>query len=147
MADYADIILKLEKAKGPSRALDRAIADLVFDLEWRPYGPRARKLWGFPRGAEFAKFHSEESVPRYTSYIDEALWLVPEGLEWQVHSNAEDSPGNEHFIGPFALCEDITHEARIGWGGGGAAPAIALCIAALKARASLISDGGGRSDG
>lgn len=104
-----EVIKKLEAAPGPDRTLDEEI--------WRSHG-----------GSPYSY------TPTYTASIDAAIRLVPSGWDWQVYSNAEDSPGNGFFIGPFALCEDLKHDARRGAGGGGATPALALCVAALKSK-------------
>lgn len=116
------LIKRLESATEGSRELDWAIH---FTLHPRmdanvPIGP-ADPLWAI--------------VPRYTSSIDAALTLVPEG--YMVHLNIRHGKdgGAGAFVGtdwdtnkPWFKGfdnEDIEHEQP---------PALALCIAALKAR-------------
>lgn len=95
------LIARLEAATGPDRELDIAI--------WHYLGnPKERTplLW----------------VGCYTSSIDAALTLVPEGHDWSI------GDVNGHFGGtPVAYVGNDT--ARFG-----ETPALSLCIAALKAR-------------
>ena len=65
-------------------------------------------------------------IPPYTASIDAALTLVPAGnISWQV----ADSPG-----GPTATLFDGESEITGYPSAGCSTPAIALCIAACKAR-------------
>lgn len=90
-----ELIAALERAEGPSRALDDAIEMLRPD-------------------------HMREHHRRYTASIDAALSLVPEGHEWVL-----DSQG----LAAILFANRASHAAHA------KTPAIALCIAALKARA------------
>lgn len=63
MTDLADIIARLEKSTGPDRMLDHAI-ELERTRDNLNYGT-------FP-------------APSYTSSLDSALKLVPEGRDWDV---------------------------------------------------------------
>ena len=100
-----DLIRKLEAATGPDRSLDEAIFVI-------------------------AKYEPSEKLPAYTASIDAALTLVPEGWLRYV---ADDENGVHACV----------WQKRMPWQGGkiqagclkAATPAIALCIAALKARA------------
>ncbi len=65
-------------------------------------------------------------IPRYTGSIDSALTLVPEGYHWHVHGLNDRAP----VAGVCPDGRDCTDHY------GGANPAIALCIAALRARAA-----------
>src|SRR5512139_396667 len=68
-------------------------------------------------------------VPRYTTSVDAALKLVPEGSGWCV-AHPIDAPG-------LAYCDPyITTKATT--------PALAMCAAALRARATFKQD---RTDG
>lgn len=100
MADFSDLIARLEKAKGPSRDLDARIE---------------HTLAGTPA-------HWEDDLPAYTSSLDAAVSLVPESVGFKI------------ALMPCA--EGPEHWASVDWGTQfpGATPAIALCIAALKAR-------------
>lgn len=63
----------------------------------------------------------------YTASIDAALTLVPPGYEWSRHRGANGQ---------------MTMQLDGGFSGGvqaqAATPALALCIAALKARAAML---------
>lgn len=105
----ADLIEKLEKATGPDRKLDSAIVDF---------------LVGMPRTAIGGD-------ARYTSSIDAALTLVPEGARvWLELNTADFKPHGAWVGGDYSHRKNYSRTAT---------PAIALCIAALRARASLQS--------
>lgn len=131
MTDYTDIIARLVKATGPDRELDIATDRLVggWALDRTHIEPMTGEILALP------------SVPRYTGSIDAALTLMPKTtLYWMVGfgrcSEAEPSgacaiyaPGE--LDDPVAQAEAETVE-------------LAVCIAALKARAaqsSLPADG------
>lgn len=129
--DLNAIIEKLERAEGPSRELDSAIHYEVRrepDMEgrqivggsWRPdYGDS----WGIWYEA-----------PPYTRSIDAALTLVPEGWQWTVSGRGTlpKTLSNQATLQrgekPYYDSEEVDVSA--------ATPTLALCIAALKARAA-----------
>lgn len=93
-----ELIQALRAAKGPSRELDAAILEyLCQDTEWPTSDPRL-----------------------FTSSIDAALTLVPEGRIWSI--------GKILKADGFVAVLDKTRQSH-----DGATPAIALCIAALEA--------------
>lgn len=132
-----DLIGRLEQTAGPDRELDAFI-------------------WCADRGVELARFDGIKvwydegkwkgrtitvatMLPLYTASIDTALTLVPEGFAWGLRENRDCSgvaahalaqvsrvvwgeKNEEHFYSSF----DSSHPTS----------AIALCIAALKARAT-----------
>jgi hypothetical protein len=119
MADYAELIERLEKATGPDRDLDAQIfRDLI------GFSPNALPQFWPAVGNQ---------VPRYTSSIDEAQTLVPPAHDWSLHVD-----NGEAIVGCMPESEDGCDVAD----STGATPAIALCIAALKARAVLIGSKG-----
>jgi hypothetical protein len=60
--------------------------------------------------------HPTQPLPMFTASLDAAVTLVPEGCGWMVMSSA----------------------AKVGvWPSHGATPALALCAAALRARAAM----------
>jgi hypothetical protein len=115
MSDLADIIERLEKAPGPDPLLDGDIGWAV--NEWINEGGfwRRHKVTGARERFTYCGW------PLYTHSIDAALTLVPEGWEWSLSYEAGKycCEAGDPLIG---LCS----EAPI--------PAIALCIAALRAR-------------
>lgn len=122
--DMAGIIERLEAASGPDRDDDGAI--------WRVADPDA-----FKRNCEFkgmmyaGHMHTQAEKreytarqasllsPKYTSSIDSALSLVPEGISWTLERD-----------GDWYRASMLT-KAHTAY----RSPAIALCIAALRARA------------
>lgn len=129
MTDYTDIIARLEKATEPDRELDRDIARAFETFPTEPFEGKApfKRLegmyWVFgkkdtPHGQIEEKW--SKNPPLYTSSLDAALTLVPEGEAWCIVRYESGTffaeVGNEQSTAPTL--------------------AIALCIAALKARAA-----------
>ena len=106
----AELIAALEAAKGPSDDLDLATAEWCYQnggIAGVNYDPQ---LWVWRRGGNF------------TSIIDAALTLVPEGYQAVIWTaGAADVFAST----PGVHVYDPTQAAT---------PAIALCAAALKAR-------------
>lgn len=118
---HAELIATLEAATGPSRELDLHICRVALNSE--PLGHAAGLPDELLLDQPFGPFF------RYTSSIDAALTLVPEGLRWRVsyvpvHQFASASVSDGSIFSPN------TKE----WEGKHTTPAIALCLAALKAR-------------
>lgn len=121
-----DLIERLEKAAGPDRELD-------FDLHLAR-GLNASKSrrrdgqgswWVYDAYDEGG--YGLQSLPSYTASIDAALMLVPAEHDWVV-SNVNGHVGGT----PYACCgSDKAHFA--------ATPVLSLCLAAMRARAQLIS--------
>ena len=107
MTDTA-LIERLEKAEGPDRELDYMVHRATHEL-YGAYGPH----------------------PRYTASLDAAMMLVPADALWSVCDMEE---------GPFAQVIPPASGGTFGGtkisGYGAPTPAIALCIAALRARAA-----------
>lgn len=132
-----DLIAQLEKAEGPSRELDQAIHLLVLpdDLASKIIrGDMNVHEWSLGAGGICWRSDSGSSggtwpVRHYSSSIDAALTLVPEG-GWTLWHDAENG-----FFGARvgSVNSDLPFEHLI-QGHSAKSPAIALCIAALKAR-------------
>lgn len=166
MSDIADIIARLEMATEQDRALDCKIWLALFDkqimVDGGGYKPNARspkyesarKIWSddWPHWNERTQVEHgvalEINAPQYTASIDAALTLVPEGYRtmhagetkdgkwfWGLHMDAGHSknPTTKDGIS-WAHQTDSRPEL---FADGAPSPAIALCIAALKARAAL----------
>lgn len=69
------------------------------------------------------------TVPIYTSNLNWALTLVPEGYEWQVGFTTHD------FRGTASIWQGVEGDGE--WSAAAATPALALCAAALRARAQV----------
>lgn len=129
-----DLIERLERATGPDRRLDIEIELSVHGN--KPYGfkgsykslrPSTLREWFQQWGDEAAEDVAEDAVPRFTSSIDAAASLVPEGFKFGVGT----------WSGNFGNCgSDLERKAPYQNDGVAGGPAIALCIAALKALAS-----------
>lgn len=104
-----DLIKKLEAATEGSRELDISILKQIM-----PY-----------RRDRFHAIANLDKKHRYTTSIDAALTLVPEGFHWWLES------GNEYGSNPHA---GVYHKENEQQEGIAETPALALCIAALKAR-------------
>lgn len=105
----ADLIAKLESAEGPSRELDAEIGKILH--------PNPDDI------GDLCSRYGDWPGP-FTSSLDAALTLVPEGYWW----TAGDCRREKHArVAPEAV-DDDGHEAF------SATVAIALCIAALRAR-------------
>ena len=103
-----ELIERLEKATGPDRELDEAVERAIFD-----------------EGKEWRSAH----LPYFTASLDAALTLVPEGYRWLVGNAWKDKHGSCPAMATVALAGDYGTRPT-----SAATPAIALCIAALKAR-------------
>lgn len=107
----------------------------ILDLEiWNAVSPDAwywrdedREIITCDRYGPGAAGNPVCSLDRFSRSVDAALSLMPEGLFWRVTNF------DEHAEGAFA---EIVNADRPGANRGAAAtPALALCIAALRARA------------
>jgi hypothetical protein len=116
---------RCEGAAPPDRELDCLIFEsrhllLSRDNRGRIDGEPTGEYYG-PNGDQLP-----ERAPFYTASIDAAMTLVPENCEWEC--------GTALLIGA-AWAGVINLDGR--WKGKAAAPALALCAAALRARAVI----------
>ena len=120
----AELIAALEAATGPSRELD---AEIWFSGAALVNGPVKKGFddYGGAHRTHWTKGSIgiwDDKLLNYTASLDAALMLVPEGMMWDVESR------NAAFVG-FASAP--VRQFVIG-----STPAIALCIAALRARST-----------
>lgn len=130
-----DIIADLEKAEGPSRELDEAIMGYLGLIPtlggyygWERSSPG---YFSRPTNGECSQFENAAAA-LYTSSVDAALTLVPE-KSWVDLSGPRQylhipTPSPNFWKAVVDTWRDV---AQFGWG---ATPALALCIAALRAR-------------
>ena len=126
MTDYTKLIAALEAALGPSRELDNDIA------VWRGEIPKLGGFlgWRYTGTGIYRRPHHDDGgedvweAPAYTESIDAALSFTPEELAWLVRSHP-----------PYACLWEPKGVGDKTWETGTAAatPAIALCIANLRA--------------
>jgi len=141
-----DLIPRLERATGPDRELDGAIAlatgwqhKETEDGRGISGEPIIKHTWTSPGGEEFwekttifnrANKYPEE-LPHYTASLDAALTLVPEGYRWNVESSENGLLSHIKPVAGVAVDEAAAPSSDQFFA---ATPALALCIAALKAR-------------
>ena len=113
MSSLNELVTRLEKAQEGDRKLDRDIFLLVTP-DW------------LERGIELC----DATIPHYTTSIDAALTLVPEGWGWHVSKfplpRAELAEPIETKFGPGIGIRQQVFTAKT--------PALALVIACLRAR-------------
>lgn len=122
---------RCEKATGPDRELDQELFDLLWPLRslngltWREGGTRGILT-------------SDALTPRYTSSLDAAMSLVPEG--WLIEKQGE-YPFPDDESRPFfcrvrprhvGKADQAIHVMDV------ATPALALTAAAIRSRASQV---------
>jgi hypothetical protein len=108
-----ELIAALEAATGPDRALDQAIWAVIAG-------------WSYPLvGA--AVYDFAQNGANYTESVEAAITLVPEGEGWEIDFGPNSTSAKPDVIWWCASVgiEDATAST----------PAIAVCIAALKAGA------------
>ena len=121
-----ELIKKLEKATGPDRELDRDIG--VAALGWRPFTVNGHHKMLDVGDATYPDSPGS-MYPALTESIDAALTLVPRGWRYLIHDGG--TPNDDRaFANVFSPSgSEVTYNPNHA-----ATTAIALCIAALKAR-------------
>jgi hypothetical protein len=131
MTDISELIERLENFCGAETLRDIE-ADIASAVGWSPgaaysrYGDSAN--WRIDGHVETIAW-----PPRYASSIDAAATLVPEGWWLKLESKGEYHHAELEYVGPGEIecadlaCDEVRSNNR-------PTPAIAICIAALKAR-------------
>lgn len=133
MSDLAEIIERLEKASGPSLSLDITICQAVIlpsITEWMGSPIEGWFGQGLVFGCNTANGYRHLEVyrcPNFTSSIDVALILVPEGWDWDV------SCFPAAWAWPNGSTENIQYVEA-------ATPPLAICAVALRAREATNAD-------
>lgn len=117
------LIERLEKAEAGSRELDAEIAP----LDGRVCANVETQLW-----KKVVDGHLFIGLPHYTTSLDAALTLVPQ--PWRVYAMQQETWPNDAVQRWFAGLDHIPHTESMM--GKARTPALALCIAALKARST-----------
>lgn len=121
MADLQPLISRLEKVEGPDRELDAEIYASIGAVPSEVADPitGTEIVWIFNGSIGFP--------PKFTASLDAAVGLVPEGKAWGIEDVGAGNPLFEVYAGDGDDADHfVVHKLA----------AIALCIAALKARAS-----------
>ena len=144
-----ELIERLENAEGPDRELDDQVAQVAVWTRRRaidvwanadPYNPF--HVWVRPSAPYYehqgrkwidSGYYSFDGSPRYTSSIDAAVTLVPPEHSWKLLHEPEH-PGLYRALVRRAASLATVAPA---WIVSSRGPALALTIAALKARAAL----------
>ncbi len=120
-----DLIARLEVASEGSTELSAEIARDIFGIEFHkwPFWTKATSYDGIPGSAVVP-------VTPYTTSLDAALTLVPEGWKWRL-----DGVGSPRYYEADLWGSSILPERKQEYiSSGGSTPALALCSAALRAR-------------
>jgi hypothetical protein len=138
--NLAALIERLEKATGPDRDLDTAIHEGAIGLRMyesvHRYGDGTVVLRYYP-GPPEPTYHV---LPRYTASIDAALTLVPEHYSYELVQSAVEPPAFARARLWDWRRSPVFSDPENEWKSEGSRPlAIAICIAALRAR-SLVSN-------
>lgn len=137
------LIARLERATGPDRELDLAVAVAVnyagmfnpdYGWQWSLWGD---EIEGICDGRRVV-LDPAQFCPPFSASIDAALTLVPEGWTWQISNRAPKPLAGRAYIHNGELHFASLYAGRNpkyrGEEDTAATPALALCIAALKAR-------------
>jgi hypothetical protein len=112
MTDLIGLAERCERAAGPLRELEMDIHDAILGRDHTPNS-----------------FQTDGSrIARYTASLDAAMTLVPEGLVWSLNTFGNPSKASAYVMneqGEQWRCNDYP-----------ATPALALCAAAMRARAT-----------
>ncbi len=139
-----DLIARLEAAPEGSRILDARIAvtaciDMPTPMgDASPYLKMPHKLDECEPGTYWLVQRSGMSLltaPHYTTSLDAALTLVPEGWRGKLLiGDWSDGQRPEQDRAALWNNDDGARESVFGVGSSAATPALALCIASLRAR-------------
>ena len=125
-----ELIAKLEAASEGSREFDADIEKCIKKLSGA-VSPAPGWLAGPVTGDNPIK------AAYYTTSLNAALTLVPEGFAVESATIWPGKPSGFVIVGTHEFRGERWHSSKDGrWLGEGATPALALTIAALKARAS-----------
>lgn len=115
------LIEELEKATGPDRMLDKEIGEY---LGWKVFAAGVATAGGDPHWVCNTPM-GRGALPAFTSSIDAALTLVPEGYGFYLRGDYSGAGAGLSFPDAYNVTPGHVEAAT---------PAIALCIAALRAR-------------
>lgn len=126
-----ELIARLEAADGPDRELDVAITEAI---GLRKSSIDGTLFWFGPEDGYEVGF----MTPSFTASIGDALWMVPEGhsIHMNLRTRQKYQPllSNWACVAPYGLGGPQSAQKRRHLEAHHSVEAIALCIAALKAR-------------
>lgn len=121
--DAAELIRKLEEATEGNWELDFEIQQQVEG--WRNLGGGWREILATGKREQW---NYTRSSPAYSTSLDAALTLIPEGTVWCLETNSTD-------VFDCVITSPHMDRDHYQWSCA-PTPALALCIAALKARSA-----------
>lgn len=136
-----ELIAQLQVATEGERGLDLAIQTATSGKPWY-WMDSFQSVITWDQYGKGAPGNPVATLERFTSSIDDALMLVPEGWQWQSSNRAPKPHAGRAYIHNGELIyagmsaaknPKYRHEEATA-----ATPAIALCIAALRARSALM---------
>jgi hypothetical protein len=130
MSTLLELAERCEAATGPDREIDEAIVLTALGWKRADYKRGGSTIRAWDNG----EYRQERTPDFYTASLDAAMQLVPEGFDWAIGYDglaADDLPcGNwawcRNEYQPHDYADDLIVAAT---------PALALCAAALRARA------------
>lgn len=129
MPDLPSLLERLGQLEEPSREVDCMIYHTI-NPAYGPIGDVPGQVCYMP---EIRGGHPFQCA-RYTASVDAALTLVPEGWHWSAGNRTHDSTG-ETIGEPYGhISPNGLHDSTKVFTERAPTPAIALTIAALKAR-------------
>jgi hypothetical protein len=139
---FLELVERCEQATGPDRELDASIfkalgAPVPFQFFNKLVAltfDEAEQCYFAPIGDMRVRYEP----PTYTASLDAAMTLVPEGMMFCVTNVGVDHPTKPDLSRSSAIVGKPDDPKR-GYNTG-ATPALALCAAALRARASAMAD-------
>jgi hypothetical protein len=128
---YAGILERLEGAVDGGRELDVLVLEAVDPQQFSEtyWNTRSSLSHDLPKEQKDITARQRMRPPPYTTSLDVALQLVPEGATWELTS--EPSACINLLDGRFLIKEDTEVY------GHAATPALSMCIAALRARQAI----------
>jgi hypothetical protein len=132
MIDTQELIARLEAATGPDRELDAEIALAIGIVRDRDgdcfFGHRYYSVMVLERGYYDIEGGAPE-LPHYTASIDAALTMMPELWNYVIGSPGIEETKLDKWCVNIAMHPDDRGDLTFA-----PTPALAICIAALKAR-------------
>ena len=128
MTDFNPLFAALGNAEVGTEALDRQVA-AACEVQWSP-----------DEGGQFGGYNILPARCHFTRSLDAALTLVPAGCFWRVGHDGE-GPDPSLFKAQVLVADRPGCPTGIS-----EAPALALCIAALRARIASKPAGPERKD-
>lgn len=135
-----DLAARLDLIAGPERELDYEILRAVDPSTYGRYEAAFQQVLakahanGLTNRDDACRRHGFSDCPRYTGWLDSALTLVPKHYRWLLDKRPFADSGRPDGYRAEVRPQGSPDRPSEHWG---PTPAIALCIAALKALAAV----------